>query len=115
MTDDPRTYAIVRLGGRQYKVSEGDELLVDRLPLEPGETLSVAPLLIQREGKKTDVSVPKSAKVTVRVVDHELGEKIRVFTYKPKTTYKRTRGHRSRLSRVAVDSIALRERKKSGS
>ena len=114
MTDDPRTYAVVRLGGKQYKVSEGDELLVDRLPMEPGEEFSLAPLLVHR-GKKTSVTVPKSAKVTARVVDHELGEKIRVFTYKPKTTYKRMRGHRSRLTRVAIDAIALRERKKSGS
>lgn len=114
MTHDAQTYAVVRLGGRQYKVREGDELLVDRLPMEPGETMTVAPLLVQSAGKAADVSVPAGAAVTARVLDHELGAKIRVFTYKPKSTYKKMRGHRSRLSRISIESIALKE-KKSGS
>jgi large subunit ribosomal protein L21 len=114
MTNVPQTYAVVRLGGRQYKVKEGDELLVDRLPVEPGETVTVAPLLVHRGGKAADATVPPGAAVTARVVDHELGAKIRVFTYKPKSTYKKMRGHRSRLSRVTIESIALKE-KKSGS
>lgn len=114
MTKDPQTYAVVRLGGRQYKVKEGDEFLVDRLPIEPGETVSVAPLLVHPAGGSPDPSVPPGAKVTARVVDHELGTKIRVFTYKPKSTYKKMHGHRSRLSRITIESIALKE-KKSGS
>lgn len=114
MTKDPHTYAVVRLGGRQYKVKEGDELLVDRLPIEPGETVTVAPLLVHQADGKPDPSVPSGAEVTARVVDHELGAKIRVFTYKPKSTYKKMRGHRSRLSRITIESIALKE-KKSGS
>ncbi len=114
MTDVPQTYAVVRLGGRQYKVKEGDELLVDRLPVEPGETVTVAPLLVHQGGKAADTTVPSGAAVTARVVDHELGAKIRVFTYKPKSTYKKMRGHRSRLSRIMIESIALKE-KKSGS
>jgi large subunit ribosomal protein L21 len=114
MTNESQTYAVVRLGGKQYKVQEGDELLVDRLPIEPGETMTVAPLLVHVAGKTADASAPAGAKVTAKVVDHELGEKIRVFTYKPKSTFKKTRGHRSRLSRIAIESIALKE-KKSGS
>ncbi len=114
MTDETQTYAVVRLGGRQYKVREGDQLLVDRLPVEPGETVKVAPLLVRAAGKKVDAAAPKGAEVTARIVDHELGEKIRVFTYKPKSTFKKMRGHRSRLSRITIESIALKE-KKSGS
>ena len=114
MTDEPQTYAVVRLGGKQYKVREGDELLVDRLPVEPGETMTVAPLLVHAAGKAADAAMPRGAQVTARVVDHELGQKIRVFTYKPKSTFKKMHGHRSRLSRIAIESIALKE-KKSGS
>jgi len=114
MTDESQTYAVVRLGGKQYRVKEGDELLVDRLPVEPGETMTVDPLLVHSAGKAADASAPAGAKVTARVVDHELGQKIRVFTYKPKSTFRKTKGHRSRLSRIAIESIALKE-KKSGS
>jgi large subunit ribosomal protein L21 len=84
MTDESQTYAVVRLGGKQYKVREGDELLVDRLPVEPGETMTVAPLLVHAAGKAAVAAAPAGSAVTARVVDHELGPKIRVFTYKPK-------------------------------
>jgi large subunit ribosomal protein L21 len=75
MTDESQTYAVVRLGGKQYRVKEGDELLVDRLPVEPGETMTVDPLLVHAAGKAADASAPAGAKVTARVVDHELGRR----------------------------------------
>lgn len=114
MTDDPVTYAVVRVGGKQYKVSPGDELLVDRLDVEQGKTVALEPLLVRTAAGGYDAAALKGAKVKARVLEHVLGEKIRVFTYKPKSTFKKTKGHRSRLSRISIESIALKE-KKSGS
>jgi len=114
MTDSPVTYAIVRVGGKQYKVSPGDELLVDRLDVEQGKTVALEPLLVRTAEGGYDAAALKGARVRARVVEHVLGEKIKVFTYKPKSTFKKTKGHRSRLSRITIESIALKE-KKSGS
>jgi large subunit ribosomal protein L21 len=114
MTEHPVTYAVVRVGGKQYKVAEGDQLLVDRLAVEPGKSLTLDTLLVRTADGTFDAAAVKAAKVKARVVEHLLGEKVRVFTYKPKSTFKKTRGHRSRLSRICIDSIALKE-KTSGS
>lgn len=111
MTENPVTYAVVRVGGKQYKVSAGDQVLVDRLAVDEGKSLTLETLLVRTTDGSAD---PKAAKVKARVLEHVLGQKIRVFTYKPKSTFKKTRGHRSRLSRIAIESIALKE-KKSGS
>ncbi|NLG64652.1 MAG: 50S ribosomal protein L21 [Actinobacteria bacterium] len=111
MTENPVTYAVVRVGGKQYKVSAGDQVLVDRLAVDEGKSLTLETLLVRTTDGSAD---PKTAKVKARVLEHVLGQKIRVFTYKPKSTFKKTRGHRSRLSRIAIESIALKE-KKSGS
>lgn len=107
MTSSEVKYAVIRVGGRQFKVSEGDTILVDRVAAEPGTKLHFAPLAVRTAEPTFDAAL-KRARVTATVQDHVLGEKVRVFTYKPKTTYKRARGHRSRLSRLSIDAITLR-------
>lgn len=99
-------YAIIEMGGKQYRVEKGDEVIVDRLDVAEGKTLTVAPLLLGG-GKKSAITAAelKGAKVKAKVEEHLLGEKIRVFKYKPKRGYKRARGHRSRLSRVSIQTI----------
>jgi large subunit ribosomal protein L21 len=79
------------------------------LDVEEGKTLSLQPLLVRTSSGDYDAAATKGAKVKAKVVEHTLGEKIRVFTYKPKSTFKKTKGHRSRLSRIAIESIALKE------
>lgn len=99
-------YAVIELGGKQYKVEQGDEVLVDRLDLNEGKTLTVTPLLL---GGGTNALTPaelKGAKVKAKVEEHLLGNKIRVFTYKPKRGFKKMKGHRSRLSRVTIQDIS---------
>ncbi len=99
-------YAVIELGGKQYKVAQGDEVLVDRLELDEGKSLSLAPLLLGGEKKAVTAAELKGAKVKAKVEEHLLGEKIRVFKYKPKSGYRRTKGHRSRLSRVSIQTIS---------
>jgi large subunit ribosomal protein L21 len=95
-------YAIISLGGKQYRVQEGEYLLVDRLKVDEGKTLEPRVLLVGGNGS-TDLS--PSATVTARVLGHELGKKIRIGKYKRRTGYKKHMGHRSRLTRIEIESI----------
>ena len=96
-------YAIIALGGKQYHVREGERLLVDRLPTDAGKTFSPSILMIGGDGN-ADFEA-KGVTVTARVVDHVLGQKIRIGKYKAKKGYKRHNGYRSRLSQIEIESI----------
>jgi large subunit ribosomal protein L21 len=101
-------YAIVKVGGKQYRVEKGDSLVVDRMREDEGATVKLEPLLLAG-GKKDDaVFAPgelAKIKVEAKIVGHERGKKIRVVKFKPKRGYKRTAGHRSELTRITIDSI----------
>lgn len=92
------TYAIIRLGGKQYRVSEGERLLVDRLRFDESATFNPDVLFVGGGGSD-------GASVTARVVGHTLGPKIRIGKYKKRTGYKRHTGYRSRLSEIEIQSI----------
>jgi large subunit ribosomal protein L21 len=95
-------YAIISLGGKQHRVQEGERLLVDRLKVDEGKTFEPRVLLVGGNGAP---DLAPSATVTARVVGHELGKKIRIGKYKKRTGYKRHNGHRSRLTRIEIESI----------
>jgi large subunit ribosomal protein L21 len=97
------SYAIISLGGKQYRVREGERLLVDRLPTEEGKTFHPEVLMIGGDGK-FDLA-PKGVQVTAKVVGSQLGEKIRIGKYKPKKGYRRHTGFRAKLSRIEIQSI----------
>src|SRR5262249_9868655 len=101
------SYAIISLGGKQYRVSEGERLLVDRLREDEGATLEPRVLLIGGNGAP-DLS--PSTTVTARIVGHELGEKIRIGKYRRPTGYKKHTGHRSKLTRIEIESIGAGKR-----
>ena len=103
-------YAIISLGGKQYRVREGERLLVERLPHAEGKTFHPDVLLVGGDGK-TELS-PKGVQVTARVVGQVLGEKIRIGKYKPKSGYRRHTGYRSRLSQIEVESIGAKATRK---
>ena len=102
------SYAIITLGGKQYRVQEGERLLVDRLKADEGKTFNPKVLLIGGNGK-TDLS--PSTTVTARVVSHELGEKIRIGKYKKRTGYRKHTGFRSSLTQIEIESIGAGARK----
>ena len=97
------TYAIVKLGGKQYRVQEGEKLLVDRLPLEENKTFHPEVLLVGGNGSPE--LAPKGVQVTAKVVGHVLGDKIRIGKYKKRTGYKRHNGFRAKLSQVQIETI----------
>ena len=98
-------YAIVKTGGKQYRVEEGQTLLVERLPDEEGSTVSLRPLLFRSDDTVFDADGLKDVSVQAKVVGHERGEKLRVFKFKPKRGYKRTTGHRQELTRLEITEV----------
>jgi large subunit ribosomal protein L21 len=97
------SYAIISVGGKQYRVSEGEKLLVDRVRADEGTTFTPPILMLGGDGDAQ--FSPSGVTVTARVVQHVLGEKIRIGKYKAKKGYKRHAGHRSRLSQIEIESI----------
>jgi large subunit ribosomal protein L21 len=107
-------YAIVKVGGKQYRVEKGGQLVVDRMREDEGATVALQPLLYAGDGKDDTVFSGgdlEKVKVEAKVVGHERGKKIRVVKFKPKRGYKRTAGHRSDLTRLEISEIKLLSRK----
>ena len=99
-------YAIVKTGGKQYRVERGQRLLVERLAVEEGADVALEPILFPSEEPGFDKTGLESVKVTAKVVAHVRGEKLRVFKFKPKRGYKRRTGHRQDLTQIEVTEIA---------
>jgi large subunit ribosomal protein L21 len=101
------TYAIISLGGKQYRVREGERLLVDRLQTEAGKTFHPDVLFLGGDG---DGTLAPRSQVTVKVLDHVLGDKVRIGKYRPKTGYRRHTGFRASLSQIEIQSIGAAKR-----
>ena len=99
-------YAIISLGGKQYRVREGEKLLVDRVKTDEGKTFHPTLLFVGGDGK---ADLKPKEQVTAKVVGHVLGEKIRIGKYKAKKGYKRHTGFRSALTRIEVTGIGGRK------
>jgi len=100
-------YAIVKTGGKQYRVTEGQHLLVERLTGDEGATIDLQPLLLGGgENPVFDADGLGRASVQATIVGHERGPKLRVFKFKPKRGYKRRTGHRQDLTRIRITSIS---------
>ena len=104
-------YAIVKTGGKQYRVEQGSTLLVERLPEDEGATVALEPLMLRSDDVVFDADGLKKVKVDAKIIEHIRGPKIRVFKFKPKRGYKKTQGHRQELTRIEVTDIKLLSRK----
>jgi large subunit ribosomal protein L21 len=100
-------YAIVEQGGHQYRIAPGDRLVVDRLSAEVGSVVALQPVLFLEDGDSAVVGTPavEGARVAALVVAHRLGNKLRVFKYKPKKRHRRTHGHRSRITELRIEAL----------
>lgn len=100
-------YAIVKTGGKQYKVAEGDVIKVEKLAGEPGEAVTFPAVLVVDGGTVvSDAAALASARVTGEVVAHLKGPKIRIHKFRNKTGYHKRMGHRQRLTSVKVTGIS---------
>jgi large subunit ribosomal protein L21 len=102
-------YAIVKVGGKQYRVEKGDSIVVDRLSADEGDKLALEPLMVRPDGDKEPVI--GKGRVEATVLAHERGPKIRVLKFKPKKGYRRRSGHRSELTRLQIGEIATAARR----
>ncbi len=101
-------YAIIRSGGKQFRVEEGATVRVPTLDKQAGDTVELEALVIDGgEGGEVKVGAPavEGARITGTVVDHGRGDKIIVFKKKRRKQYKRTKGHRQNYTTVKIDSI----------
>jgi len=99
-------YAIVKTGGKQYRVEQGQRLLVERLAAPEGGDVTLEPVLYRSDEVVFDKAALHEVTVTAKVLGHVRGEKLRVFKFKPKRGYKRRTGHRQDLTQLEVTQIA---------
>jgi large subunit ribosomal protein L21 len=98
-------YAIVKTGGKQYRVEPGRWLIVERLPVAEGDTVALTPLLIVDGDEMLDGDALDGVTVSATVLAHERGPKLRIVKFKPKRGYKRRNGHRQNLTRIRIEGV----------
>ena len=100
-------YAIIKTGGKQYKVAEGSEVIVEKLDAAEGDSVTFEEVLALDEGSGLKIGRPfvEGAKVTASVVKVGKGPKIRILKYRHKTNYRRRQGHRQPFTKVKIEKI----------
>ena len=101
------TYAIIKTGGKQYRVKQGEHLLIERLPEAEGDTVVLTPLLYVDGDTVLDGDALSDVSVQGKIVAHERGPKLRIVKFKPKRGYKRRNGHRQELTRILITSMGV--------
>jgi large subunit ribosomal protein L21 len=111
------SYAIIKTGGRQYRVTEGDTIDVDRLDIEAGKPATFAEVLLYADGAKLTHGDPliSGARVIGEVVEQRKDKKVIAFKFKRRKGYHRTVGHRRKLTRVKINTISVGTKKSAGS
>ena len=101
--------AIIVTGGKQYNVSEGDTLFIEKLPVEAGDAVTFDQVLAIVDGENTKFGAPvvEGAKVEAKVVKNGKGKKMRVFKYKAKKGYHKRQGHRQPYTKVEIGKISV--------
>ena len=99
-------YAIIEVGGKQYRVEKGDSVLVDRLSEKEGAKVSPRALLYRSDETVFEGAGLDKVKVEAVVSEHVKGEKVRIFKYRPKKRYRKRAGHRSALTRLEIKDIS---------
>ena len=104
-----KEFAVIETGGKQYRVSEGDTVKIERLPGEPkvGDKITFDKVLLVDDGKSTELGAPyiDGAKVTGSFIEEGKAKKVNVVKYKAKSRYNKTRGHRQIFNTVKIESL----------
>ena len=100
-------YAIIRTGGKQYRVQAGEQLRVEALAADVGASISLEEVLLVGTGEGVKVGAPlvSGAKVKATVVAHGRGEKVKIFKLRRRKHYQKTQGHRQNYTEIRVDAI----------
>ena len=104
------TYAIIKTGGKQYKVVEGETISLEKLPGKPKEKITFKEVLLIVDEKKVHLGQPevKNAIVTGEIVEQKKDKKIRVAVYKAKSRYRKVKGHRQQITLVKIVKISVK-------
>lgn len=99
--------AVIKTGGKQYLVKPGDKIKVEKLDKKEGQEIVFSDVLLVEKNKKLEIGTPKvkDTKVEAKILKHGKAEKVIVFKYKPKTRYKKKRGHRQPYTEIEIVSI----------
>lgn len=100
-------YGVIKIGGFQYKIAEGDEIKVEKVEGEKGDSLDFKEVLLLVDKGKVKIGKPflKDVKVKGKILDQIKGPKVRVATYKAKSRYRRVKGHRKLPTRIKIEKI----------
>jgi large subunit ribosomal protein L21 len=104
-----KKFAVIKTGGKQYKVSEGDIFDIEKVEIEDGKDIDFEVLLVA-DGDKVEVGQPnvKEAKVKAKVVSQEKADNVIVFKYKKRKNYRKKTGHRQKLTKVQIEKISIK-------
>ncbi len=107
--EEHKVYAVIRTGGKQYRVETGSTIQVERLASPVGEKVTFDDVLLVANGERVLVGNPKVAEATVvgTVVDQDRERKVRVFKFKHRKHYRRTRGHRQSFTALKIEAINI--------
>ncbi|MAS00072.1 MAG: 50S ribosomal protein L21 [Nitrosomonadales bacterium] len=103
-------YAVIKTGGKQFKVAEGDTLKVEKLSTDVGKTLSLNSVLTLVDGDKVTIGKPmvKGASIDATVLSHGKGDKIRIFKMNRRKGYRKSQGHRQRFTELKINKIEVK-------
>lgn len=102
-----KKFAVIKTGGKQYKVSEGDIFDIEKIEVEEGKAVNFDEVLLVADGDKVEVGAPtvKDVKVAAKVVSQDKADKIIVFKYKKRKNYRKKTGHRQKVTKVQIEKI----------
>lgn len=102
--------AVIKTGGKQYKVSPGDKIKIEKLETKEGEIINFSEILLIEKNKKIEIGTPfiKDAKVEAKVLEQGKGEKITIYKYKPKKRYHKKMGHRQPYTEIEITKIEVK-------
>jgi len=102
-------YAVIKTGGKQYRVSSGEKLKVEQLAADVGSKITIDKVLMVADGDKISIGKPlvKGAKVQATVVNHGRGDKVRIFKMQRRKHFRKQQGHRQNYTEIQVDQISV--------
>lgn len=103
-------YAVIKTGGKQYKVAAGDKLKVEKLVGDVGSKVVIDKVLLIADGEKTTIGAPlvAGAQVNATVVSHGRADKVMIFKFRRRKHYRKTQGHRQSFTEIQIDTIAAK-------